>query len=135
MALHWFKDAFNPSFEEFQRWVRESPDGDSEDLFDDSAGGCQDFDLMVDLTTGEFEELLLDTTDAIHPEARRSIADLLVRRVKSGDLAVSPKELKGWASGASRGGTEVAGEGVELLRTIGEDLLSEAKRRGHGAAS
>ena len=44
--------------EDFQQWMRESPDGDCDDLFDDTAGGCQDFDLLILLTTGQLLSLL-----------------------------------------------------------------------------
>lgn len=127
MALHWFRSAFNPTFEEFQVWLRESPEGDATDLYNDSKGGCQDFDLMVNLTADEFEELLYDTTEGIAPEARRFIADLLACRVRQGDLKVSLEELERWASGSYlHRGDEVAREGVELLREKGGELLSEA---------
>ena len=74
----WVQSAIDPEFEELQRWLRQS-DGDADDFFDDSLGGCQDFDLMVSLTIDEYEQLILDNTPTATVEARKFFVPLLVR--------------------------------------------------------
>ena len=112
MALHWFSDAFNPTFDDFRAWMRNSPDGEPDDLYDDALGGCQDFDLMVDLSTVEFEQLLLDPTETITTAARQFVADLLEQRAETrGGLELSKKELQRWV------GDELADEEDEALVT------------------
>ena len=54
----------DPEYEELRRWLRES-DGDTDSLFDDSVGGCQDFDLMVSFSMDEYEQLIVDNTPAV----------------------------------------------------------------------
>ena len=67
----------DPDYEELRRWLRES-DGDTDSLFDDSVGGCQDFDLMVSLSNSmdEYEQLIVDDTPTACPTALNVYAEV-----------------------------------------------------------
>lgn len=74
----WLQSGVNPEYEELRRWSRES-DGDTDSLFDDSVGGCQDFDLMVSLSMDEYEQLIVDNTPTVTMAARQFFVPLLIR--------------------------------------------------------
>ena len=132
MINRWFSDVCNPTFEEFQSWMYQSSDGDSGEWY----VGSQDFDLMVSLSAGDFEALLLDTNEHVTTAARQSIAELLVDRAQTrGGLVLDEHVLHGWVSGVmcgecmTWGDDEVSSEGLRMLQEVARRLLSERQRK------
>eukprot|EP00035_Acanthoeca_spectabilis_P009104 m.162796 g.162796 ORF g.162796 m.162796 type:complete len:131 (+) comp14613_c0_seq1:236-628(+) len=128
MALQWFKNVWNPTFDHFQSFMRNSPDGDVDDLYDDDEGGCQDFDLMVNLDANQFEELLLDPTESITTEAREYVAELLGHRASTrGGLELSDVQLQKWTRGETVAvpSQPISDQGLDLLKKSAAKILAQ----------